>query len=116
MVSSAVFSQENLLAHEFFAIQDSQEHVVILDVRICDKYEEDRIPGAIYAGEKEVLMQLIKNYDSTTSVLVYCEIGKRSKEVMKILKKEGFQELYNLKHGYRDWKSKEYPVDNEKLD
>jgi rhodanese-related sulfurtransferase len=62
------------------------------------------------------LIKLIKNYDFSTPVLLYCEIGKRSKKVSIILKKEGFRELYNLEKGFRDWKSKGFPVDNEKTD
>jgi rhodanese-related sulfurtransferase len=112
----AVFSQENLSAGDFFTVQDTTEQMVLLDVRPYELYQEERIPGAVFAGEEKVLMKLINNYDFSTPVLLYCEIGKRSKKVSIILKKEGFRELYNLEQGFRDWKSKGFPVDNEKID
>ncbi|WP_291856119.1 rhodanese-like domain-containing protein [Marinilabilia sp.] len=116
MISSTVFSQENLSAHDFFSIQDSAEQVVVLDVRPYEEYSEERIPGALYAGEKKVLMELIKNYESCIPIFVYCEYGKRSKTVMILLKKQGFERIYNLEAGYKDWKRRGFPVDTEKID
>lgn len=115
LISSTVFSQKNLSAHDFFVIQDSAEQVVVLDVRLFDEYSEERITGALYAGEKKVLMELIQNYDSGIPILVYCEYGQRSKTVMILLKKEGFEKIYNLEAGYKDWKSRGFPVDTEKI-
>lgn len=116
MVTSASFSQKNLSAFDFFAMQDSTDHVVILDVRIYEKYKEDRIPGALYAGEKSVLMEITEDYDSQIPLLIYCKYGERSKSVISILENEGFKKLYHLKRGYIDWKSKGFPVDNKKID
>jgi rhodanese-related sulfurtransferase len=115
MISSAVFSQKNLSAHEFFAIQDSTKKVVVLDVRPYEEYSEERIPDALYAGEKKILMEIIADYETGFPVLVYCEYGKRSKKVMELLKEQGFIKIYHLKEGYQDWKSKGFPVDNEKI-
>lgn len=116
IIGSVAFSQENLSAEDFFTAQDSAENAVILDVRLHEEYLDERIPGALYAGEKEVLMNLISDYQEDTLFFVYCEYGKRSKTVLDILKKEGFLNLYHLKKGYRDWKRKGFPIDDSKID
>ena len=116
MLTSVAFSQEDLSAEEFFNIQDTTKYAIVLDVRIYEEYEEDRIPGSVYAGEKKILMELIGDYDSATPLLIYCKRGERSKTVIDLLKEEGFIKLYHLKRGYEDWKIKGFPVDNENID
>ena len=37
--------------------------------------------------------------DKDKIVIVYCQSGVRSKKAIKILKKSGFKNLYNLKNG-----------------
>ncbi len=116
LINTVVYSQESLSANEFFIIQDSLEQRVILDVRIFEKYKKDRIPEAFYAGEKSILKDLLSEYNYDITLLVYCEYGERSKSVIQLLRKDGFTNLYHLKKGFRDWKRKGFPVDNEKID
>ena len=116
LTGSVAFSQKNLAAEDFFAFQDSAEQVVVLDVRIHEEFSSERIPGALYAGEKEVLLKLISGYPKELPVLVYCTYGDRSKTVLKILKKEGFLNVYHLKRGFTDWKEKGFPVDDSDID
>ncbi len=111
-----VFSQNHLSAEDFFDIMDSTEQVVILDVRIYESFSEARIPGALYAGEKELLLSIVCDYPKEMPLLVYCTYGDRSKTVLKILKKEGFSNVYHLKKGFKDWKEKGFPVDDSEID
>jgi hydroxyacylglutathione hydrolase len=106
-----LFSQQNISCSEFFSILDTCNNAVVLDVRIYEEFVKDRIPGAVYAGEKEVLLDLVKDFDKDIPLLIYCEYGDRSETVMKILKKEGFSNLYHLKKGYEEWRKEGFPVD-----
>lgn len=106
-----LFSQQNISCSEFFSILDTCNNAVVLDVRIYEEFVKDRIPGAVYAGEKEVLLDLVKDFDKNIPLLIYCEYGERSQTVMKILKKEGFSNLYHLKKGYEEWRKEGFPVD-----
>jgi len=106
-----LFSQQNISCSEFFSILDTCNNAVVLDVRIYEEFVKDRIPGAVYAGEKEVLLDLVKDFDKNIPLLIYCEYGDRSETVMKILKKEGFSNLYHLKKGYEEWRKEGFPVD-----
>jgi hydroxyacylglutathione hydrolase len=115
LTGSVAFSQKNLAAEDFFAFKDSAEKVVVLDVRIYEEFSSERIPGALYAGEKEVLLKLISGYPKELLVLVYCTYGNRSKKVLTILEKEGFLNVYHLKRGFKDWKDKGFPVDDSDI-
>lgn len=112
VVLSSAPAQKNLSGADFFELMNSGGERVIFDVRIYEKYFEDRIPGAIYAGKKDVLFNVLGEMERSNIVLVYCEIGKRSLEVMKILKEEGFENVFHLEGGYKDWKENGFPVDS----
>lgn len=106
-----LFSQQNVSGSEFFSILDTCNNAVVLDVRIYEEFVKDRIPGAVYAGEKEVLLDLVKDFEKDIPLLIYCGYGERSETVMKILKKRGFTNLFHLKNGYEEWRKEGFPVD-----
>jgi hydroxyacylglutathione hydrolase len=88
----------------------------VLDVRIYEAFAKDRIPGAVYAGEKKVLLDLVNDFDKDIPLLIYCEYGERSEVVIKILKKRGFTNLFHLKKGYEAWRKEGFPVDNNAIE
>jgi rhodanese-related sulfurtransferase len=108
--------QEGMMAAEFYQVMNSDSNVVILDVRVHEKYVEDRIPDAVYAGEKSILMNEIKYLGKEQKILVYCDYGKRSKAVIEILESEGFKNTNHLENGYLMWKKEGFPVDETKLE
>ncbi|MBZ4675446.1 MAG: hypothetical protein JG782_65 [Anaerophaga sp.] len=110
-----LFCQQNISCSEFFSILDTCNNAVVLDVRIYEEFVKDRIPGAVYAGEKEVLLDLVKDFDKDIPLLIYCEYGERSQTVMKILKKRGFTHLFHLKKGYEEWSEEGFPVDKNPI-
>ena len=111
-----IFSQKNVTAEEFFLICDTSNQAVILDVRMYDKFANERISGAVYAGEKEVLLNLLNGYDKKSLFLIYCQRGERSKAVLKILKDKGYKNTFHLQNGFIDWKKKGFPVDKDNID
>ena len=74
--------------------------VILLDVRSHQEYEEGHLQGAInipiYELEK-IVKNKIKNFDAV--IIAYCSAGIRSKKAVKILKKLGYKNLYNIKDG-----------------
>lgn len=79
----------------------------LVDVRTQEEFEQGHIKGAklinFYSKNfKEELQQL----DKTIPVYLYCRSGVRSRKASKLLKKLGFQEIYDLKGGYVAYKNK----------
>ena len=87
------------------------KNVLLLDVRSPGELMSGAIEGALninlydFSFEKKVT-----HLDKERTVMVYCSSGSRSSEAIKIFKKNGFIKVYELHGGFREWKSKGYPV------
>lgn len=71
---------------------------VLLDVRSVQEYKEGHLNGSINIP----LYELEKNCDFQTkdkTIIVYCQSGIRSKKAVRILRKKGYTNLYNLENG-----------------
>ncbi len=85
--------------------------VLLLDVRSPGELMSGAIDGALninlynFSFEKKV-----NHLDKKRTVMVYCSSGSRSSEAVKVLKKNGFSKVFELNGGFREWKSKGYPV------
>jgi rhodanese-related sulfurtransferase len=116
LVVVPVSPQHHLLSSEFYYKMNSDKNVIILDVRLYEKYNEERIPQSFYAGEKKVLLKLMNDKSKDISILVYGDYGERSKAVLEILEAEGFKNIYHLKYGFLEWKEQNFPVDDTPIE
>lgn len=81
--------------------------VYVLDVRSESEFKGGHIPGAILIDvTKGDFRQKIANLDKSKPVLVYCRSGNRSVTASKILRKEGFDTVLNLRRGILEWDGK----------
>ena len=81
-----------------------QGDVQILDVRTESEFNGGHIPGAILMDvTKGDFRQKIAGLDKNKPVLVYCRSGNRSVTASKILNKEGFNTVLNLRRGMLEW-------------
>lgn len=83
-------------------IKQTNQEVILLDVRSPQEFEEGHINGAINLP----LYELCKNAknkinDTNRIVICYCATGIRSKKAVKILQKCGYKNVYNLKNGIK---------------
>jgi rhodanese-related sulfurtransferase len=84
---------------------------VVLDVRRPEEYEQTHIPGAVLIPLDKLREDAREKLgDPATPTLVYCAVGGRSLEAVKILSKMGFKNVVNLRGGIRAWEKEGYPV------
>lgn len=88
---------------------------LLLDVRTKDELSKD---GRIKNASNIPLNQLKGKLDSlkehrTAPVIAICRSGSRSGVACSQLKKNGFEQVYNLKGGILSWKSAGLPVSNK---
>lgn len=102
---------KSVTAEEFYAFIGDHNNAVIFDVRDEDEFEKKKIPGAINLPQKEKLLAYTDTLDKETPILIYCEIGQRSKEAAKVLLNLQFVTIINLNHGFKDWLRQKYPVE-----
>ncbi len=81
-------------------ILEGNNECILLDVRSEQEYKEEHLDGSIniplYDINQEIEM-VIPNKNSP--IIVYCQSGTRSKKAISILKKKGYEELYNIEGG-----------------
>lgn len=74
-------------------------NIILLDVRSKQEYNEGHLNNAINIPLYELQICLCKLKDKEKIIVVYCQSGIRSKKAIRILNKNGFKNLYNLKDG-----------------
>lgn len=88
---------------------EKKEEVVLLDVRKKKEWDKGHIEGArhIYVGDLE------KNLDKVPKecpVITYCDSSRRSSIAASILKKNGYDKVYNVLGSMTAWRNAGYYV------
>jgi rhodanese-related sulfurtransferase len=89
----------------------NRENAVFLDIRDDGEYKGGHIPEAIHIPLKQ-LPERVKELDKHKGcpVITYCRSGTRSNSAGSILKKHGFESVYNLGGGMTAWQSANLPI------
>lgn len=89
----------------------NRENAVFLDIRDDGEYKGGHIPEAIHIPLKQ-LPERAAELDKfkTVPLIAYCRSGTRTGGVGGILKKHGFENVYNLSGGITAWQSANLPV------
>jgi len=99
---------------DFYALINEKNNEVIIDTRGEGAFENRRIVGAINVGNMEKLKAFCDTIDKDTPLLVYCDVGTKSRYVCKYLVDHDFVKVYNLKGGIVKWANAEYPIEEKK--
>jgi rhodanese-related sulfurtransferase len=84
---------------------------VFLDTREDREYSGGHIPEAIHIPLKQLPQRVAElNKYKELPIIAYCRSGNRSNSVGSILKKHGFENVYNLGGGIAAWQSASLPV------
>jgi len=84
-------------------LDEADNGFVILDVRDEAAYKKAHIPGAVHIPLKELGYKLAR-LDKTKDIVVYCDVGLRSKVACRVLINAGFRDVCNLTGGLKAWK------------
>jgi GrxC family glutaredoxin len=93
----------------------NHNNAVFIDVRTDDEYRQGHILHAIHAplGLLDSKLKEIAKFKSRP-LIVYCRSGNRSGQGGAVLKKNGFDEVYNLSGGVMAWQSASLPLSKDK--
>jgi len=73
---------------------------ILLDVRSNQEYKEGHLQGAINIPDFEITKRVQREIPKKNQLIVlYCQYGGRSKDVLTIMKKMGYTNIYNLYGG-----------------
>jgi len=89
----------------------NNENSLVLDVRENNEYKEGHIANSLHIPMSEVknrLSDLEKYKDG--HVIVSCRSGHRSARTCALLKKAGFNNIFNLRGGIMAWQNDKLPI------
>ena len=89
----------------------NQQDAVILDVREDNEFASGHIVNSIHIplGYLKDRMKDLDKYKSKP-IIVGCKTGQRSGHACATLKKQGFEQVYNLSGGVTAWKADNLPL------
>ena len=83
----------------------------IIDVRTPEEFNDGHIENAILIDfYSEDFKDEIAQLDREKTYFVYCRSGNRSGQTIDILSELGFQEVYHLSAGIREWIEQGFPI------
>jgi len=89
----------------------NREDAIFLDIRDESDYRSGHIPNAIHIPLNQLasrIDELKKHRDKP--VIAYCRTGNQSNGAGSILKKHGFDTVYNLDGGITAWQKSSLPI------
>jgi rhodanese-related sulfurtransferase len=89
----------------------NHDNALVLDVRETSEFENGHIINALHIAVGSLGNNLAKlDKYRQQPIVVGCASGNRSSQACRILKKNGFEKVYNLKGGMLAWQSAGLPV------
>jgi len=84
---------------------------VILDVRTADEVQYGSVPTSIHLDFFSPDFQSgLEKLDRDQAFIVYCQSGVRSEKTANQMVEMGFQEVYEMSGGFKEWKSAGYEL------
>ena len=91
-------------AAELKSLEADRKDLIFLDVRTPGETAKGYIHDALLIDFRSpTFAQEVKKLDHSAPYLVYCASGIRSKKAMQMMKEWGFEEVYDLRGGYKSY-------------
>lgn len=84
------------------ALERQRAGHILVDVRATAEWTGGRIPNAVHAPLAR-LVDVVRELDRDTPLIVYCQLGARSRVAATALRRIGFTRVTNLTGGYAGW-------------
>ncbi len=115
VVKGQEISTNELECDTFFKEVYEKGKSQLFDLRVPEEYNKARLVDAILVDTKEKFEKYLNDINKDDKIFVYCEKGKRSKECLQWLRNLGYNNVFELKGGFSNWKKSGFPIDSEKI-
>jgi phage shock protein E len=90
---------------------DTNQSIVIVDVRTPQEYIRGNINGSINIPLDTISENILKIIpEKDKKIFVYCLSGSRSIHAVEIMKKLGYTNVFDVSHGLLAWRIQGYPL------
>ena len=87
------------------------ENPIILDVRTPREYQQGHVPGAVNLPYQQIGRRLAELQEfKDREVVVYCEVGPRSRVAQSTLQQAGFTDVRHLAGDMAGWRRARLPT------
>lgn len=97
------------------SISELQQHnqpFVLLDVREDHEWQQGHLPEAMHLGKGIIERDIEQTVaDKQQKLVLYCGGGYRSALAAQTLQHMGYQNVFSLAGGYREWCERKLPVE-----
>src|SRR5467141_1624894 len=107
---SAGFPLERIGQMSVHELNQRKSSLQIIDVRSPGEWKKGRVPGAHHIFVPE-LPNRMNELDPNKPTAIYCGSGYRASIATSILKRQGFNELWNVPGSWEAWKKAKLPVE-----
>ncbi|MBF0263710.1 MAG: rhodanese-like domain-containing protein [Gammaproteobacteria bacterium] len=89
----------------------NKENTVVVDVREPSEFEAGHIADSVHIplGQVKSRLNELDKYKNQT-IVVSCRSGHRSSRAVSILRRSGYEQVFNLKGGIVAWEGEKLPV------
>lgn len=99
-----------LTATEFSEKLKKTPNAQVVDVRTLSEYKKGHLQNAVNIDwNADDFAEKAATLDPSRPIFVYCLSGPRSAAAAEKLKEMGYSEIYEMKRGMMDWRSKNLP-------
>jgi rhodanese-related sulfurtransferase len=90
---------------------DEKEDCILLDVRTQGEFARGKIAGSINLPVDNVDCDVSSVIpDISTKIYVYCLSGSRSVHAVRVMRKLGYTNVFDMEHGLLAWRAKYFPL------
>lgn len=101
--SDSSVSYQTISGKEAKDMMDTDNSIIVLDVRTQEEYGDGHIPNSILIPYDQIEAQAPDNLpDKSATILVYCRSGRRSAIASQTLATLGYENIYDF-GGINDW-------------
>jgi rhodanese-related sulfurtransferase len=105
LISSFVAGAQKTISKEAAKNLLKNKDTQLLDVRTLKEYEQGSLQDAVHVDyfSKNFVSDCLRLFNKRKPLIIYCAAGGRSAKASKLLKKQGFNVVYDLSCGYEGW-------------
>lgn len=87
-----------------FAIKNTEQNRIIIDVRTPEEFASGHIEGAINTNFYDpAFKETISKLDTSSAYSIYCRSGNRSGQTLGLMESLGFTDVLDLEGGIGSW-------------
>jgi len=110
LADGETFQTPALSAEVLAALRGTEQDLLVIDVRALGEYKSGHIAGAVNIPHTELEKRLEELSGAENGIVLYCTMGKRTRQAEQTLLDHAIPNVYHLAGGLGAWRQGGYPI------